>query len=75
MGIDWYFCDPYSSWQRRQNERLNRDVRRFLPKGTDFSKVTPKEFLRALVDINNRSRPKFNLLSANQMELFYKKFK
>lgn len=35
-----YYCHPYSSYERGTNERLNREIRRKLPKGTDFSKVT-----------------------------------
>ncbi len=34
-----YFCDPYSSYQRRANENQNKLLRRWFPKGTDFSKV------------------------------------
>ena len=37
-----YYCHPYTSCERGSNERINRDIRRLLPKGTDFSKVTDK---------------------------------
>ncbi len=30
--LKWYYCDPYRSGQRGQNERLNRDLRTFFPK-------------------------------------------
>ena len=38
-----YYCHPYTSCERGSNERINRDIRRQFPKGTDFSKVTDKQ--------------------------------
>ncbi len=38
-----YYCHPYSSCERGTNERLNRDIRRHLPKGTDFTKYTDEQ--------------------------------
>ena len=35
-----YYCHPYSSWERGSNERINRDIRRLVPKGTDLSKLS-----------------------------------
>ena len=38
-----YYCHSYSAWEKGGNENMNRMIRRWFPKGTDFSRVTKKE--------------------------------
>lgn len=38
----WY-CHSYAAWEKGSNENHNRMIRRFFPKGTDFTKVTKKQ--------------------------------
>ena len=42
IRFDLYYCHSYSAWEKGSNENHNRMIRRFFPKGTDFSKVTKK---------------------------------
>lgn len=37
-----YYCHPYCSSERGTNERLNREIRRLIPKGTDLNKISEK---------------------------------
>ena len=43
LGMQTYFADPYSAWQRGGNENANLWVRYYFPKGTDFAKISPEE--------------------------------
>jgi len=51
-----YFARPYASWQRGTNENANGLIRWYLPKGTDFGKITDEELTRIESLINNRPR-------------------
>ncbi|TLP90578.1 hypothetical protein FEF26_15285 [Nesterenkonia salmonea] len=50
------FADPYSSWQRGTNEHHNGKLRRYYPKGTDFSHLSEEELQAAVTEINNQPR-------------------
>lgn len=41
--VQVYYCHPYTSCERGTNERINRDIRRLCPKGTDFGKYTKSQ--------------------------------
>ena len=54
VGITCYFAHPYASWQRGTNEHSNGLIRWYLPKGTDFSKITDRQITQIESLINNR---------------------
>lgn len=56
LKMNTYFADPYSSWQRGTNEYGNGLLRRYLPKGTDFTNLTDDELDDILYEINTRPR-------------------
>jgi IS30 family transposase len=56
LGIKCYFAYPYAAWQRGSNEQINGLIRRYLPKGTDFSKIDKEQIKKIEKLINNRPR-------------------
>ena len=55
-GLAVYFCDPHSPWQRPTNENTNGLVRDYLPKGSDFHKVSDKRIKEIQDELNTRPR-------------------
>ena len=55
-GMEIYFAHPYHSWERGTNENTNGLIRRYYPKGTYFSKISPKQFKIVVAQINHRPR-------------------
>lgn len=60
-----YYCHPYSSYERGTNENINRMIRRFFPKGTNFDEVTPAQISAVESWINNYPRGILDGLSSN----------
>ena len=65
-GAKVYFTDPYASWQKGGVENANKMIRRYFPKGTNFSNVTQDQVDQALWTINNKPRQSLGFKSAVQ---------
>lgn len=53
LGTDMYFCHAYHSWEKGGVENRNRVIRRFFPKGTDFTGVSEEEVAKVEYIINS----------------------
>lgn len=63
-----YYCHPYCSSERGTNERLNREIRRLIPKGSNLSKYTNADIQHVEDWVNNY--PREVLKYATSAELF-----
>lgn len=62
-----YYCHPYSAYERGSNERLNREIRRWFPKGTDFSKFTKSDIEKVEYWINEYPRKVLGYASSEEL--------
>ena len=69
VDIAVYCAEPYRSWQRGLNENTNGLLRRFFPKGTDFSLISREEVAMAVEKINNLPRRSLQYRTAKEVFL------
>lgn len=65
--FDVWYCHSYAAWEKGSNENHNRMIRRWFPKGTDFSKITKKQVAAVQNWMNNYPRRILNWNTPNEM--------
>ncbi len=70
FGIDTYFADPYSPWQKPNVENNIGLLRRwFIPKKTDLNTVSEEQFQEYLHTLNGKYRKSLEYRSAYEVAL------
>ena len=69
LGVKLYKCDPYCSFQRGTNERMNGMVRRFIPKGRSMKGITQRYLDDIAFEINYMPKKIFDYKSTFEIEL------
>lgn len=67
FGVQTYFADPYTSWQRGGNENCNLWIRYYFPKGTDFGSIADEELKDVEWELNNRPRKRLKFRTPQEV--------
>ena len=67
LGLRVFFADPYAAWQRGSIENANGLLRRYFPKGTDFTQITHQKLATVVRMINHRPRKCLNYQTPHEV--------
>jgi IS30 family transposase len=65
-GIEPYYCDAMSPWQKGGCENSNRILRRWLPRGTNITEVAQKDLDEIADKMNNTPRKSIGYMTPNE---------
>jgi IS30 family transposase len=65
-GVQVYFCDPHSPWQRGSNENTNGLLRQYMPKGADLSAFDAEDLAAIAASLNNRPRKTIGFMKPSE---------
>jgi IS30 family transposase len=66
-GVTVFFADTYSSWQRGGNEQMNRQLRRYLPRGCPIDDLTKHDLQTIEDELNNKPRQRLGYRTPNEV--------
>lgn len=68
LKCEYYFAQPYHSWERGSNENLNGLIRDYFPKKMEFYDITQKQIKTVQEALNSRPRKRHKYLTPNEFQ-------